>query len=67
LSNEDVNTPLLKSQYNHINHLDGRLDEVTANVRTVEGKFQGLEGKFQGLEGKFDLLQAEVNGRLDAL
>ena len=59
LSNEDINTLLLKSQYNHINHLDRRLDEVTASVRA-------LEGKFQGLEGKFDLLKAEVNGRLDA-
>ncbi len=66
LSNEDINTLLLKSQYNHINHLDGRLDEVTASVRALEGKFQGLEGKFQGLEGKFDVLKAEVNGRLDA-
>jgi len=73
LSNEDINTLLLKSQYNHINHLDRRLDEVTASVRALEGKFQGLEGKFhglegkfQGLEGKFDLLKAEVNGRLDA-
>ncbi len=59
LSNDDINTLLLKSQYNHINHLDGRLDEVTASVRA-------LEGKFQGLEGKVDLLKAEVNGRLDA-
>ncbi len=59
LSNEDINTLLLKSQYNHINHLDGRLDEVTASVRA-------LEGKFQGLEGKFDVLKAEVNGRLAA-
>jgi len=59
LSNEDINTLLLKSQYNHINHLDHRLDEVTASV-------QALEGKFQGLEGKFELLKAEINGRLDA-
>ena len=80
LSNEDINTLLLKSQYNHINHLDNRLDEVTASVKALEGmfqglegkfqglegKFQGLEGKFQGLEGKFDLLKAEVNGRFDA-
>jgi len=80
LSNEDINTLLLKSQYNHINHLDERLDEVTASVKALEGKFQGLEGKFQGLEGKFqglegkfqvlegkfDLLKAEINGRFDA-
>ena len=58
LSNEDINTLLLKSQYNHKNHLDNRLDEVTASVKA-------LEGKFQGLDAKFDLLKAEVNGRLD--
>ncbi len=66
LSNDDINTLLLKSQYNHINHLDGRLDEVTASVKALEGKFQGVEGKLQALEGKFDLFKAEVNGRLDA-
>ena len=32
LSNEDINTLLLKSQYNHINHLNKKLDEVTAAV-----------------------------------
>ncbi len=59
LSNEDINTLLLKSQYNHINHLDRRLDEGTSSV-------QALESKFQGLEGKFELLKAEINGRFDA-
>ncbi len=31
LDKEDINTLLLKSQYNHINldHLDGKLDEIT--------------------------------------
>jgi hypothetical protein len=29
LSSEDINTLLLKSQYNHINHLDQKLDQVT--------------------------------------
>lgn len=53
LTQEDINTLLLKSQYNHINHLDEKLDEVTASVVALEGKFQGLENKFQGLEGKF--------------
>ncbi len=58
LSNEDINTLLLKSQYNHINHLDQRLDEVTLSV-------QALEGRFAGLEGKFDLLKTEVNERFN--
>ncbi len=32
LDQEDINTLLLKSQYNHINHLDENLDEVTTDV-----------------------------------
>jgi hypothetical protein len=32
LDQEDINTLLLKSQYNHINHQDEKLDEVTADV-----------------------------------
>jgi uncharacterized coiled-coil DUF342 family protein len=53
LSSEDINTLLLKSQYNHINHLDLKLNEVTASVVGLEGKFVGLENKFVGLENKF--------------
>ncbi|MEA1920421.1 MAG: hypothetical protein U9N52_11305, partial [Campylobacterota bacterium] len=46
LSQDDINTLLLKSQYNHINHLDKKLDEVTASVAALENKFIGLENKF---------------------
>ena len=57
LNQEDINTLLLKSQYNHINHLDDKLNEVTASVVALEekfdGKFRELEGKFRELEGKF--------------
>jgi len=71
LSQDDINTLLLKSQYNHINHLDLKLNEVTDSVialenkfdkkfTTLEGKFSKLEGKFIGLEGKFDLLAEQV-------
>ncbi len=60
LTQEDINTLLLKSQYNHINHLDEKLDEVTASVVALEGKFQGLENKFLGLEGKFNTFKAEM-------
>lgn len=60
LTQEDINTLLLKSQYNHINHLDQKLDEVTASVVALEGKFQELEGKFQALEGKFQTFKAEM-------
>jgi len=74
LNQEDINTLLLKSQYNHINHLDDKLNEVTADVASLkddfsslkvkfsglEGKFSGLEGKFSSLEGKFDLLNEKI-------
>lgn len=62
LTQDDINTLLLKSQYNHINHLDMRLDEVVASVVALEGKFQGVEGKFQGLESKFQGLEGKFQG-----
>ena len=74
LNSEDINTLLLKSQYNHINHLDQKLNEVVADVASLKGdfnslenkfvgiesKFVGLESKFVGLENKFDLLHEKV-------
>jgi predicted nuclease with TOPRIM domain len=62
LNQEDINTLLLKSQYNHINHLDSKLDEVTADVASLKGEFTGLEGKFTGLEGKFVGLEGKFTG-----
>lgn len=74
LSQDDINTLLLKSQYNHINHLDLKLNEVTASVVDLEGKFSGLEGKFSGLEGKFsklegkfELLKSDLYNKFDLL
>ncbi len=71
LSNDDTNTLLLKSQYNHINHLDQRMDQITESVQVLKGDFLGLEGKFAKLEarfvtleGKFDLLRAEVEATI---
>jgi len=40
LSQDDINTLLLKSQYNHINHLDQKLDEVVADVASLKNEFQ---------------------------
>jgi len=75
LNQEDINTLLLKSQYNHINHLDDKLNEVTASVVALEhkfdekfnelenkfdGKFNELEHRFVGLENKFDLLNEKI-------
>ena len=53
LTQEDINTLLLKSQYNHINHLDEKLNEVTADVAS-------LKGDFKLLENKFDTFKAEI-------
>ena len=58
LTQDDINTLLLKSQYNHINHLDRKLDEVTADVAS-------LKKDFIVLENRFDLLEANVNKRFE--
>jgi uncharacterized coiled-coil DUF342 family protein len=64
LTQDDINTLLLKSQYNHINHLDQKLDEVTADVASLKGEFNGLKGEFEllknDLNNKFDLLEEKV-------
>ncbi len=70
LNQEDINTLLLKSQYNHINHLDDKLNEVTASVVALEEKFDGkfreleekFDGKFRELEGKFRELEGKFIG-----
>ena len=54
LNQEDINTLLLKSQYNHINHLDDKLNEVTASVVALENKFVALENKFDLLNEKIE-------------
>jgi len=59
LTQEDINTLLLKSQYNHINHLDMKLDEVTADVASLKGEFSGLKGEFNSLRGEFNSLRGE--------
>nr|MBL0708842.1 hypothetical protein [Sulfurimonas sp.] len=60
LDQEDINTLLLKSQYNHINHLDDKLNEVTASVVSLEKKF---DGKFNELENRFDGKFNELENR----
>jgi uncharacterized coiled-coil DUF342 family protein len=54
LTQEDINTLLLKSQYNHINHLDDKLNEVTADVASLKGEFNGLKNEFQLLNEKIE-------------
>lgn len=50
LSQDDINTLLLKSQYNHINHLDKKLDEVTKSVASLKDDFSGLRNEFELLK-----------------
>ena len=50
LTQDDINTLLLKSQYNHINHLDAKLDEVTADVASLKTEFNGLKAEFEVLK-----------------
>ena len=65
LTQDDINTLLLKSQYNHINHLDLKLDEVVADVASLKGEFKVLENKFISLESKFVVLEQNVNQRFE--
>ncbi len=66
LNSKDINTLLLKSQYNHINHLDEKLNEMTDNVISLRNDFASLEGKFVRLEDKVDnhftLLDTRMTG-----
>jgi predicted RNase H-like nuclease (RuvC/YqgF family) len=68
LTQEDINTLLLKSQYNHINHLDMKLDEVTADVGSLKASFKDLEyslsKRVDKLENKFDRLEMTVKNEL---
>ncbi|BBB22570.1 hypothetical protein CVPH_0506 [Abyssogena phaseoliformis symbiont OG214] len=50
LAQDDSNTSLLKSQYNHINHLDLKLDEVTASFKS----------EFNDLKNEFALLKKDI-------
>jgi uncharacterized coiled-coil DUF342 family protein len=67
LNGEDINTLLLKSQFNHINHLDLRLDEVVADVASLKTDFKQLENKFEVLETKFDALESRLDAKIDSL
>ena len=59
LKSEDINTLLLKSQFNHINHLDSKLNEVTADVANLRLEFGGLKSDFSSLKSDFSELKSE--------
>lgn len=64
LTQDDINTLLLKSQYNHINHLDQKLNEVTADVSSLKSDFKLLEQKveqrFETFEQRFDTFEHKI-------
>ncbi|MEO1953107.1 MAG: hypothetical protein ABGW74_00215 [Campylobacterales bacterium] len=68
LTQDDINTLLLKSQYNHINHLDKKLDEVTADVASLKGEFNEfkaeINNKFDGLSAEFQTFKADIRADL---
>ena len=62
LTQDDINTLLLKSQYNHINHLDSKLNEVVADVASLKGDFALLE---QSVTSKIDNLKIDMEKTIE--
>jgi len=71
LSQDDINTLLLKSQYNHINHLDDKLNETVESVKNIENRLdkfeQKMNGDFSALEGKFNSLEERYKSDFKSL
>ena len=68
LTQDDINTLLLKSQYNHINHLDLKLNEVTADVASLKVDFLGLRGEFELLKKDIEvIIQTALNKNMITL
>jgi len=67
LTQDDINTLLLKSQYNHINHLDMKLDETVEFVRGLKVDFEKLKNNFEKLEIKFNRLEEKLTNDMKNL
>jgi hypothetical protein len=68
LTQDDINTLLLKSQYNHINHLDDKLNEVTASVVALESKFDLLRADFATVKSDMEVtIQKSLNKNMMAM
>ena len=68
LTQDDINTLLLKSQYNHINHLDLKLNEVVADVASLKGEFGLLKAEFELLKQSIETtIQKTLNKNMMAL
>jgi uncharacterized coiled-coil DUF342 family protein len=65
LNQEDINTLLLKSQYNHINHLDEKLNDVTNSVVELESKFEILRSDIRADIAEFKTdIQVSINNMM---
>ena len=66
LTQDDINTLLLKSQYNHINHLDQKLDETVESVKELKNDMKVLEQKFDStvkeLKSYYQKLEEKLTG-----
>jgi len=64
LSFQDFSLLLLKTQYNHLNHLDEKLDQTVADVAGLKIDFANLKGElkadFAGLKIDFANLKGEL-------
>ena len=65
LTQDDINTLLLKSQYNHINHLDQKLNEVVDDVASLKGEFASLKGEFGILKSDFHRLEEKIEKTIE--
>ena len=63
---QDFNLLLLKTQYNHLNHLDHKLDEVVTDVANLRMDFKGLENKFTLLENKYSMFEKNIELKLES-
>ena len=67
LSFQDFNLLLLKTQYNHLNHLDDKLDQAVAEVSSLKIDFADLRGEFAVLKGELKADFADLRGEFAAL
>ena len=63
---QDFNLLLLKTQYNHLNHLDHKLDEVAADVASLKTEFNDLKTEFNSLKTEFTYFKNEINLKFDS-
>jgi uncharacterized coiled-coil DUF342 family protein len=64
LTSADIHTLVLKTQYNHINHLDKKLDEVTKDVFLLRSDFEKLE---LTVNNRMDTLEEKIETEINSI